>query len=125
MQFSDNVLSIIAEKTIETQYKLLDWIDSSKINWYIVPFENPSRAAIHLFEANPESHSWWLLSAVPAAIDLLKANPDKIDWEMLSENPAAIHLLEEHIDKIDWVRLSRNPAPAAINLLEEHYNKID
>jgi len=42
-------------------YKLLDWIDEKKINWYNFSFNLKS-------------------------IELLKANPDKINWNNLSSN---------------------------------------
>ena len=49
-------------------YKLLDWIDESKLDWQ-------------------------LLSSNKNAIDLLKENQHKIDWSLLSNNPNAIELL--------------------------------
>ena len=56
-------------------YKLLDWIDESKLDWQT-------------------------LCLNPNAIELLKANPDKINWDYLSENPSAIELLRNNKDKI-------------------------
>ena len=43
-------------------YKLLDWIDESKLDWHI-------------------------LSSNENAMELLKANPEKIDWSCFSINP--------------------------------------
>ena len=70
----------------------LDWIDQTKINWY-------------------------LLSKNPNAIHLLELNKEKIDWYWLSQNPNAIHLLELNKDKINWNGLSQNP-----NIFKLKYN---
>ena len=76
-------------------YKLQDWIDIQKINWYFL------------------SHN-------PNAIHLLEQNMEKIDWYYLSLNPNAIHILEQNMDKIGWYfNLSRNP-----NIFVYDYNKM-
>ena len=64
-------------------YKLLDWIDESKLDWF-------------------------LLSSNKNAIKLLKENQDKIDWDYLSYNKNAIELLKENQDKINWRLFSEN-----------------
>ena len=92
-------------------YKLLDWIDITKLQWEYLS-GNPN--AIHLIsealKQNPEKINWDFLSLNPNAIHLLERNPEKIYWSMLSLNPNAIHLLEQNPDKINWVHLSENPS---------------
>ncbi len=77
-------------------YKLLDWIDISKINW------------------NNLSENY-------NAISILEKNIDKVDWNNLSENYNAISILEKNIDKVDWLWLSANIN--AIHILEKKVNK--
>lgn len=83
-------------------YKLLDWIDVTKLNWSD-------------------------LSKNENAKNLLEQNPDKINWEKLSENtsPFATHLLEKHPEKINWYVLSRNPSTHAIHMLRQEINRIN
>jgi hypothetical protein len=66
-------------------WKLKDWIDKDKLNYYC-------------------------LSENEKAIKLLSQNQDKIDWNRLSRNPNAIELLKENPDKIYWISFSVNPA---------------
>jgi len=88
-------------------YKLRDWIDIDKIDWYRLS-RNPN--AIHLLEKHPDKINWYYLSNNPNAIHLLEKNIDKINWSCLSSNPNSIHILEKNIDKIDWFEISSNPA---------------
>ena len=101
-------------------YKLLDWIDPSKLDWKKLS-KNPR--AIDLLEKNQDKIDWKSLSKNPNAIDLLLKNQDKIDWINLSQNPNAIFLLEKNKDKINWIKLSKNYN--AIHLLTENQDKIN
>ena len=66
-------------------FKLKDWIDQDKIDWYWLS-ENPS--ALTLLENNQDNINWSQLSRNPSALTLLEKNQDKIEWSYLSENPA-------------------------------------
>ncbi len=109
MQFSSDVLSIIAEKSTKMEYKLLDWIKLDNLCWTELS-ENP--AAVGLLKSRQDKIDWKRLSGntSPAAIELLKEHGDNIDWRVLSGNPAAIDSLKAKRDEIDWCMLSMNPA---------------
>ena len=70
-------------------FKLKDWIDQDKINWFGLS-TNPSATAISLLEKNQDKICWHGLSENPSAraIALLENNQDKIYWDALSENPS-------------------------------------
>ena len=70
-------------------YKLLDLIDTNKLNWQKLS-SNPY--AIELIEANPDKIYWDYLSCNRNAIELLEANQDKIDWKLFSENSSIFTL---------------------------------
>ena len=70
-------------------FKLKDWIDQDKINWFGLS-ANPSAGAISLLEKNQDKIDWFQLSANPSALTLLEKNQDKIDWAQLSANPSII-----------------------------------
>ena len=97
-------------------YKLQDWINMDKINWYSLS-SNPN--AIHLLEQNMDKICWNSLSANPNAVHLIEQNMDKINWYSLSANPNAVHLLEKNIDKISWNFSSQNP-----NIFVYDYDKM-
>ena len=88
-------------------YKLLDWIDKSKLKWNYL---SKNHNAIELLKANPDKINWDYLSCNRNAIELLKENPDYIDWDYLSLNPNhdAIELLKANPDKINWNWFSEN-----------------
>ena len=96
----------IASYVIEPKYKLLDWIDKSKLSNYGLSM---NKRSIQFLKENPDKIHWSGLSANPNAIDLLKDNLDKINWSALSYNPNAINLLEANVNKINWYCLSDNP----------------
>ncbi len=64
-------------------YKLLDWIDISKIDWDYLSY---NKNAIHLLERNF----------------------DKISWSHLSLNINAIHILEKEVYKELFIILFQN-----------------
>ena len=102
-------------------YKLLDWIDENKLNWYgLSGNEHPN--AISLLENNIDKIKWECLSYNPNAIPLLEKYQYKMNWVVLSGNPNAIHLLEQNQYMIDWFMLSKNPN--AIHLLEKNLDKV-
>ena len=108
-------------------YKLLDWIDPNKLDWYKLS-ESLNPNAISLLEKYPEKIHWFELSRNPNANALLEKYPDKIKWGCLSQNtnPDAIALLEKNLDKLDnycWEMLSKNLN--AIALLEKNLDKLD
>jgi hypothetical protein len=95
------------------------YIDSNYINWTTLS-ANPSREAVEILKANPESIDWFSLSANPNAIDLIK---DKIDEENRMSEDDYDNLKE--YEKINWCNLSRNPNPEAIELLKANPEKIN
>lgn len=110
------------------KYKLLDWIDKSKLNWRILSEnENVFDLLDNLLEKNQDKINWNVFSnkTHKIAIELLEKNPDKINWDLLSSNPAAIEILKKNPDKINWSRLSSNANNDAIDMLEQNLDKID
>jgi hypothetical protein len=101
------IIIIIKMSLNKPIWKLRDWIDIKKIDWYELSL-NPN--AIELLKENQDKIYWNILSANPNAIELLEANQDKINWYILSANPNAIELLEANQDKINWFRLFKNRA---------------
>ena len=97
-------------------YKLLDWIDISKLDWQLL---SSNKNAIELLKENPDKIDWYELSINTNAIELIKANLNKIDWEYVSLNPNTIELLKENQDKINWKRFSANPS-----IFELDYKKM-
>ena len=114
-------------KQPEPVYKLLDWIDINKLDWYRLS-ESLNPNVISLLEKYPEKIYWFKLSQNPNAIALLEKYPEKIHWGYLSQNtnPNAMHLLEKNLDKLDtycWEMLSKNLNATA--LLEKNLDKLD
>ena len=101
-------------------YKLLDWIDTNKLNWNILS-KNPK--AIDLLEKNYLKIDWEFLLLNPNSISILEKNTNKINWDILSNTKNFINLLEKNTDKINWNRLSKNKY--AINILEKNIDKIN
>ena len=101
-------------------YKLLDWIDIDKLNWYFLS-QNPN--AIYLLEQNQDKLILTSLEVNSNAINLLQQNQDIICWNLLSSNENAIHLLKQNQDKINWNWISLNKN--AIHLLEQNQDKIN
>jgi hypothetical protein len=130
----------------ETKYKLLDWIDESKLKWHGLTsnknafdllLQNPDKIdkgafsnkkcqrAMDYLEKHPEKINWEWLSSNVEAIEILKKNPDKIDYANLciNKHPDAIKIIEQNLNKANWWFLSGNPN--AIPLLEQNRDKID
>ena len=70
-------------------YKLLDWIDESKLNWYHL-FTNPK--AVKLLEANQYKINQDYLSLNPNAIELLEANTYKNKWGLFIRKSEYIYI---------------------------------
>ena len=89
-------------------YKLLDWIDVTKLIYRTLS-KNPN--AKNLLEKNP----------------LYSSHTNKIGWDSLSENtaPWATYLLEQHPEKINWYVLSGNPSTHAIRMLRQEINRVN
>ncbi len=137
----------------EHRWKLLDWIDESKLHWSYLS-ENPR--GLYLLEKKIKDINWYFLSKNESAIYLLEKNQDKIIWDELAFNKSAIHLLkkkfnfktatlshkntylsgfidyfltkrykktEDKSEKIIWDLLSKNES--AIDILEKDYDKIN
>ncbi len=122
----------------EHRWKLRDWIDESKLDWYGLS-SNPN--AMYLLEENIDKIDWCELSHNTSAVHLLESEEknsgffkfifrkgrykSRINWNMLSLNPSAICLLKRNQNKIDWINLSQNTSEWAIHLLEQNPEKID
>jgi hypothetical protein len=65
-----DILNILLDYICTPKYKLLDWIDISKLDWFWISYNT-------------------------RAISLLEKNLDKIGWSTLSGNPEDIHILEK------------------------------
>ena len=102
-------------------YKLRDWIDLDKINWYYLT-RNKNKDIIKLLKQKPDKIDWLWLSSNSNMIEYLEKNQDKINWINLSCNYNAIKLLKKNPKKINWYNLSSNPN--AIELLKKNQNKI-
>jgi hypothetical protein len=81
-------------KQPEPLYKLLDWIDTNKLDWVNLS-KNSNPNVISFLEKNPHKIDWKCLCENLNAIPLLEANQDKIDWNWLLRNPNAIPLIEK------------------------------
>ena len=66
MEIPFDVLKLVATYLVKPKMKLLEWIDTDKLDWEY-------------------------LSSNPNAMHLLEANLDKNNWMNLSKNPNAIH----------------------------------
>ena len=81
-------------KQPEPLYKLLDWIDPNKLNWYALS-ESLNPNVISLLEKYPEKISWFWLSKNPNAMHILEKNQQKLDrssWSFISDNPSMFEI---------------------------------
>ena len=113
----------------EKTYKLLKWVDQSKLDWYQL-CKNPY--AIHYLENNiskiyDKPDCWRVLQGNPNAIPLLEKYPEKINWKSfnLLLNPNAIPLFEKNTDKIEKKHCWLSKNPNAISFLEKYPEKIN
>ena len=82
-------------------WKLRDWIDEEKIDWYN-------------------------LSLNSNAIDLLLKNRDKINWNNFSLNPNGVDILLENFDKIDLRKFAQNDnLPEVFDNIKNKLNWLD
>ena len=126
----DDILLIIASFIIEPKYKLLKWIDNTKIDLYYL-CANPSPNVFNyiLENYNMNDINWHVISMNPSAIkfiekEIINGN-NNVNWGVLSKNPAAVHILENNINKIDWNILLENESMEAITLLCKYPDKIN
>jgi hypothetical protein len=117
-----DVLFEIAKLHVHPVYKLRDWIDPDKLDWYGLS-SNPHPYAVRMVEENVEKAFWHRLSPNPSAISLIEKNLDKVNWQYLSRNENAIPIIQQYLDHVDWTFLSCNPN--AIPILETYKDKID
>ena len=88
------------------KYKLLDWIDPTKLDIKGL-CQNTHPAAMEMIEEYLDNNDldktcWCYLSSNPSAEYILRRNPDKINWNAASENTSILDLLLENIDEINW-----------------------
>ena len=79
-------------------YKLLDWIDINKLDFFGLSLNEHDKA-----------------------IELLEEYQDKIDWIgfTCNKNDKAIDLFKQNLDKINWGLLSNNNSNNVFKLLEQ------
>ncbi len=102
-------------------YKILDWIDTDKLNMEYVSF-NPKSA--WFLENNPDKINWKSASGNTAASHLLENNVDKIDWNIMSYNSGAGAILKKHVDRINWNNILANTSNDAFELVSKNTDKI-
>jgi hypothetical protein len=155
LQFDKNVSYVVATFLTPKQYKFLDWIDQTKLNWANLSYwvdesivkknstkidwlniscnENAPFLIYNIFE---NKHFFYqkieeklMQKRSPYYTDVEKCNDDirVILWGHLSENSSdvAMKILLKHPDKINWRMLSKNSHPNAISILEQNQDKID
>jgi hypothetical protein len=118
----NDVLTEIAKLHVKPVYKLRDWIQYDKLDWYGLS-SNPHPCAIDMLEKNVENVNWHRLSPNPSAISLIENHLDKVNWQYLSRNENAIPIIQRYLHNADWTFLSCNPN--AMSILESNRDKID
>ena len=86
---------------VKRQYRLLPWIDTDKLDMYVVSME-------------------------PKAISFLEKHPEKIDWNSIWINTPAIHIILENIDKkeVNWSLFAGNEADEVYPFIRDNFDKI-
>ena len=81
-KLNNDICSIISLHLYKPEYKLLDWIETDKLNWNNLSL-NPN-AIGYLKKVIPNKINWKLLCLNNSndAIELLRENPHKIDWDV-------------------------------------------
>ena len=124
-----------------TRYKLLDWIDESKLDFKSL---SQNRRAVFYLKDHLDKVDWYHFSLNPSAIDILEKNINKlkksineninaiellrtnrylINVSLLSSNDNGFELLREYKDNINWRCLTYKEN--AIDLIIENGDSLD
>jgi hypothetical protein len=155
LQFDKNVSYVIATFLTPKQYKFLDWIDQTKLNWETLS----SWVDESILKKNSNKIYWLNVPAnenAPSLVYDLFENRNnfyqKVEDNLLQQRPTmykdiqgykrcmnialwirlnfnssdvAIKILLKHANKIKWDVLSHNSHPIAISMLSQNQHKID
>lgn len=118
-------------------YKLLDWIDITKLDWGILScnehagdlltkyLDPVKKSSINILAKNfiLKKVDWEYIAQKSMFKYIIEANMDKILMEDLSMNEYMIDIIEKNLDKVVWDKLSFNSN--AMHILKNNIDKIN
>lgn len=154
LQFDKNVSYVIATFLTPKQYKFLDWIDQTQLNWDLLSCwidesilkknstkidwlniagnENAPSLLYDLFENRYNFYKKVEQKLLPQlhyfkTMEKRKESISQSLWHSLNDNSSnvAINLLLKYSDKICWDSLSGNPNSIAIFMLSQNQKEIN